>query len=155
MTTKVLRRLLPSRLAHTTYVPATHSFPMTAHIIKSKPFLHGRESFDHLPLLVKVILPAASTTATAKLPAVSTAAMATSFDHSQVTSSFDRSHNQATSSFDHNYSHQLRPQLQPQPPALTAAKLPKAPPTIKPSTSTAAIASSFNHSHSYSHSQKL
>jgi hypothetical protein len=54
-----------------------------------------------------VMLPADSTTSTAKPPAVLTAATATSFDNSQATSSFDRSHSQATISFNHNYSRQL------------------------------------------------
>jgi hypothetical protein len=86
------------------------------------------------------MLPADSTTSTAKPPAVSTAATATSFDNSQATSSFNRSHSQATVSFNHNYSRQLRPQLQPQLPALTADKLPAASINTKPSASTAVIA---------------
>jgi hypothetical protein len=86
------------------------------------------------------MLPADSTTSTAKPPAVLTAATATSFDNSQATSSFDRSHSQATISFNHNYSRQLRPQLQPQLLALTADKLQAASIITKPSASTAVIA---------------
>jgi len=98
-------RIPPARLANTTYITARQSFPMAAHI-KSMSFLPmDWKSLITYPLsfLVKVMLPAASTTA---------AATATSFDHSQDT---DHSHSQATTSFHHNYSHsyRLRPQLQP------------------------------------------
>jgi len=86
----------------------------------------------------------------AKPPAVLTAATATSFDNSKTTSSFDHSHSQATVRFDHDCSRQLRPQLQPQLPALTAAKLPADSTETKPSASTAVIASQFNHSRNYS-----
>jgi hypothetical protein len=121
--------------------------------IQSMPFLplDGKSLITYPPsVLVKVILSVDSTAVAAKPPAVLTAATATSFDNSKAASSFDFCHSQATVGFNHNYSRQVRPQLQPQLPALTAAKLPADSTKTKPSTSTAVIASQFNHSHNYS-----
>jgi hypothetical protein len=95
--------------------------------IQSMPFLplDGKSLITSPPsVLVKVILSVDSTAVVAKPPAVSIVATATSFDNSKAASSFDHSHSQATVHFNHNYSRQLRPQLQPQLPDLTAAKLP-------------------------------